>query len=1144
MNTINEEQKQPEITPYKEGLKSFEEKDAIFFFGREKEQKEILSHFKASRLTVLYGDSGVGKTSLLQAGIVSYFKKLARQNQNRNKTQNRSPRVAISVLNLEHCYRQLAKNQQNNKPQQNLEEALLYKIIEAVKECNQEESETLDDLENGPSLNFIEKLEALADKVEGELFIILDQFEEYFRQENNYDKGNFKENFTRCMEIYGFPVHFLISIRSDQLYRLEKEFKEQIPTILDNCVILESLTEESAEKAIEKPIERYDFIQHIIHYPLTILSGKQYQGKSSFLENDLMNYFNFNKDKLLINEVYCVSDNNIKEITTSLEQLNKESKKSIIIFKDFYKYMNSDKNEHLNKLLEMIKNRKSQSKINVVIEIQNKQQLEKLEEYYKKLEPKLNQENQGYFELSKNSIKYEKNGSDDFDPTKIQLEADIEFLRGEFSRKIDQDLAPKIREIIKTKPIIQNITNFLNESYDSTQSKMQKGINDQITRKKIENLIKIDPIINNDDVDEIIKVLYVFNNVFDVFGNSNEIIKNINNLTNTKKIVADLMQLCVENKSQINRNKIEEIMTNNIKEIMSNKILINLKHDYEEKVLFVNQYQSVFENLITENIVKILYQGNKIPSPYLQLIMYTWWKNGKNYDNKKHSKDTEQNQKSNNQQIRINLCLGTLLESSFEIQLNKDTTSKNLKKQDKHEKKVKIKIDSLSKILKEIWANYSAEIAKNNLREETDNKALEEIIQRQLQLLVKKSVQGILEEYLKEVIDEAGYQLNNGDSEAKSEQNKSGADLTKFTTREEVYRFTHHLYAISRKQKEGKEEPILNYINEETQTLKLPLPPLETKRVHRYLDYCTEKRILQPVAVGSPPSIYYEIFFDALIPAIETYQQEHLDYLLCFQKHQELKVKSLACLRKNKGEIAALLAKESYDYRNNKLAEIETYKIDSKDNEEIKNLLISEAKVDECLREVLKSPNFNSSCLELEEKGDWVDNRQSLQKCLRDFRQVIFSPDGSFLVASNQNGNLGFCYLLRKDSKDSKDSLEFKPEVNGLKSINEKPAHDPKKIREGLFIDIAMTFINNDRFISVARDGEIKLWKIENSSNIELSRKLTEEKVTETFVSVAFNKKKHLLAVGSWEGNIWLGNIQDLNKHSVFDKLPFCHDKT
>nr|MDJ0601828.1 ATP-binding protein [Crocosphaera sp.] len=406
MNTINEEQKQPEITPYKEGLKSFEEKDAIFFFGREKEQKEILSHFKASRLTVLYGDSGVGKTSLLQAGIVSYFKKLARQNQNRNKTQNRSPRVAISVLNLEHCYRQLAKNQQNNKPQQNLEEALLYKIIEAVKECNQEESETLDDLENGPSLNFIEKLEALADKVEGELFIILDQFEEYFRQENNYDKGNFKENFTRCMEIYGFPVHFLISIRSDQLYRLEKEFKEQIPTILDNCVILESLTEESAEKAIEKPIERYDFIQHIIHYPLTILSGKQYQGKSSFLENDLMNYFNFNKDKLLINEVYCVSDNNIKEITTSLEQLNKESKKSIIIFKDFYKYMNSDKNEHLNKLLEMIKNRKSQSKINVVIEIQNKQQLEKLEEYYKKLEPKLNQENQGYFELSKNSIKY------------------------------------------------------------------------------------------------------------------------------------------------------------------------------------------------------------------------------------------------------------------------------------------------------------------------------------------------------------------------------------------------------------------------------------------------------------------------------------------------------------------------------------------------------------------------------------------------------------------------------------------------------------------------------------------------------------------------------------------------------------------
>ncbi len=51
------------------GPASFEEGHAAFFFGRKDETAELFSHVSRQPLTVLYGKSGLGKTSLLQAGL-------------------------------------------------------------------------------------------------------------------------------------------------------------------------------------------------------------------------------------------------------------------------------------------------------------------------------------------------------------------------------------------------------------------------------------------------------------------------------------------------------------------------------------------------------------------------------------------------------------------------------------------------------------------------------------------------------------------------------------------------------------------------------------------------------------------------------------------------------------------------------------------------------------------------------------------------------------------------------------------------------------------------------------------------------------------------------------------------------------------
>src|SRR3954453_15619631 len=52
------------------GLVPYEEDDAAFFFGRSTESAIVAMNLRTSRLTILYGPSGVGKSSLLMAGAV------------------------------------------------------------------------------------------------------------------------------------------------------------------------------------------------------------------------------------------------------------------------------------------------------------------------------------------------------------------------------------------------------------------------------------------------------------------------------------------------------------------------------------------------------------------------------------------------------------------------------------------------------------------------------------------------------------------------------------------------------------------------------------------------------------------------------------------------------------------------------------------------------------------------------------------------------------------------------------------------------------------------------------------------------------------------------------------------------------------
>ncbi len=57
------------------GLSSFREEDRDYFFGREREIAELSEYIKSNVLTVVFGKAGIGKTSLLQAGLIPKLRK-------------------------------------------------------------------------------------------------------------------------------------------------------------------------------------------------------------------------------------------------------------------------------------------------------------------------------------------------------------------------------------------------------------------------------------------------------------------------------------------------------------------------------------------------------------------------------------------------------------------------------------------------------------------------------------------------------------------------------------------------------------------------------------------------------------------------------------------------------------------------------------------------------------------------------------------------------------------------------------------------------------------------------------------------------------------------------------------------------------
>ncbi len=240
INNLNLSKSKVPKSPYK-GLEPYSKDDALFFFGRENKWQIVTDNLMANKLTLIYGASGVGKSSLLQAGVAYNLMRDAQK----NLAEYGNPEFAVIVF-----------NSWQDDP-----------LVSLIKKVETEIKSLLDDntLETLASYSFKldQILEKWAERLDqedggGELFIILDQFEEYFLYNSNEQgKGTFAAEFPDAVNRYDLPVNFLISIREDSLAKLDR-FKVTIPNLFHNYLRVEHLDAKSASKAIGKPIEKYN----------------------------------------------------------------------------------------------------------------------------------------------------------------------------------------------------------------------------------------------------------------------------------------------------------------------------------------------------------------------------------------------------------------------------------------------------------------------------------------------------------------------------------------------------------------------------------------------------------------------------------------------------------------------------------------------------------------------------------------------------------------------------------------------------------------------------------------------------------------------------------------------------------------------
>lgn len=189
-------------------LDAYQKNDIDRFFGREKETAQLYNAVFASKLTLLYGASGTGKTSLINCGLGNKFYD--------------TDWLPLFIRREDDINRSLDKA-----------------IILAL------DNDIANDFNQWP---IQEKIKQLYLKFYKPVYLIFDQFEELFILGKKREQQQFYQNIAQLLQA-GLQAKIILSIREEWIAYLN-EFEKVVPTLFDNRLRIEKMNDKNIYRVL------------------------------------------------------------------------------------------------------------------------------------------------------------------------------------------------------------------------------------------------------------------------------------------------------------------------------------------------------------------------------------------------------------------------------------------------------------------------------------------------------------------------------------------------------------------------------------------------------------------------------------------------------------------------------------------------------------------------------------------------------------------------------------------------------------------------------------------------------------------------------------------------------------------------------
>ncbi|MCB0630162.1 MAG: ATP-binding protein [Saprospiraceae bacterium] len=217
------------MSPFK-FLDAYDKEDQDRFFGREKETAQLYNAVFASNLTLLYGGSGTGKTSLVNCGLANKF----------------YPSDWLPVF---------VRRESN----------INLSLPKAIEQY----------LERGRPSDFTEW--PLPDQVQRlyldhyrPVYLIFDQFEELFILGSQTEQQEFYRSIAQLLKA-GLQAKIILIVREEWIAHLN-EFEKVLPTLFDNRLRIEQMNDRNIARVISGMTRQADHPTIKIEDPQTTIS--------------------------------------------------------------------------------------------------------------------------------------------------------------------------------------------------------------------------------------------------------------------------------------------------------------------------------------------------------------------------------------------------------------------------------------------------------------------------------------------------------------------------------------------------------------------------------------------------------------------------------------------------------------------------------------------------------------------------------------------------------------------------------------------------------------------------------------------------------------------------------------------------------